>query len=82
MQQGAAAEELLNSFERIASHCVAISGMVRRAYQENPDYHVHSAKAKELSQEEYTRIYNEFLVKYDVVSNIDRPLSVEAESVT
>ena len=82
MQLGAAVEELLNSFERIASHCVAVSGMVRRAYQENPDYHVHSAKAKELSQEQYNRYYQEFLTKYDVVSNIERPLSVEAESVT
>ena len=82
MIQGAAVEELLNSFERIASHCVAISGMVRREYQDNPDYHVHSAKAKELTEVEYNGIYQEFLSKYDVISNKDLPLSVEAESVT
>ena len=82
MQQGAAVEELLNSFERIASHCVAISGVVRREYQENPDYHVHSAKARELTEEEFNQIYQEFLTKYDVISNKERPLSVEAETVS
>ena len=82
MQQGAAVEELLNSFERIASHCVAISGVVRREYQENPDYHVHSAKARELTEEEFNLIYQEFLTKYDVISNKERPLSVEAETVS
>ncbi|MBP3902458.1 MAG: Na/Pi cotransporter family protein [Blautia sp.] len=82
MQQGAAVEELLNSFERIASHCVAISGVVRREYQENPDYHVHSAKARELTEEEFNKIYQEFLTKYDVISNKERPLSVEAETVS
>jgi len=81
MQQGAAVEELLNSFERIASHCVAISGVVRREYQENPDYHVHSAKARELTEEEFNLIYQEFLTKYDVISNKERPLSVEAETI-
>ena len=81
MQQGAAVEELLNSFERIASHCVAISGVVRREYQENPDYHVHSAKARELTEEEFDEIYQEFLTKYDVISNKERPLSVEAETI-
>ena len=81
MQQGAAVEELLYSFERIASHCVAISGVVRREYQENPDYHVHSAKARELTEEEFDEIYQEFLTKYDVISNKERPLSVEAETI-
>lgn len=80
MSQGAAFNDLLNCIERIASHCVAIAGMVRRAYQENPDYHVHSLKAKELSEEEYRRIYDDFLRKYDVISNVERPLSVEGES--
>ena len=81
MKQGAVFNELLNSFERIASHCVSISGMVRRAYQANPDYHVHSAKAQELTPEEYQSIYDEFLLKYDVLSDAQRPISLEDESV-
>ena len=81
MKQGAVFDELLNSFERIASHCVAISGIVRREYQSNPDFHVHSAKAQELTQEQYEALYREFLSKYDVVSQEERPLSLEAESV-
>ena len=79
--QGAVYNELLNSFERIASHCVAISGMVRRAHQSNPDFHVHSMKARELTEEEYQRLYNGFQDKYDVIKNNDHPLSIEDEAV-
>ena len=79
MKQGAVFTEILNCFERIGSHCVAISGMVRRAYQANPDYHVHSMKARELSEEEYKRYYDGFLEKYDVIKNVERPISIEEE---
>ena len=79
--QGTVYTELLNSFERIASHCVAVSGTVRREYDEHPDFHVHSLKAQELSEQEYQQIYDEFLAKYDVTSDVERPLSVEDEAV-
>lgn len=79
MKQGAVFTEILNCFERIGSHCVAISGMVRRAYQANPDYHVHSMKARELSEEEYKRYYDGFLEKYDVIKNVERPISIEED---
>ena len=79
--QGAVYNELLNSFERIASHCVAISGIVRRAHQHNPDYHVHSKKAMELTEEEYQRLYNGFQAKYDVIKNEEHPISIEDEAV-
>jgi len=81
LTQGTAYTELLNSFERIASHCVAVSGMVRRESQANPDIHVHALKARELSQQQYQQIYDEFLAKYDVLSSEARPLSVEDEAV-
>ena len=81
MGQGAGFNDLLNCFDRIASHCVAISGQVRRAYQSNPDYHVHSLKARELTEEEYQSIYNGFLEKYDVVRDVERPISIEDEAV-
>ena len=81
LTQGTAYTELLNSFERIASHCVAVSGVVRREHQEHPDYHVHSAKAFELTDQQYQQIYDDFLAKYDVLSNEERPLSVEDEAV-
>ncbi len=81
LEQGTVYTELLNSFERIASHCVAVSGVVRRETQANPDIHVHASKANELSGQQYQRIYDEFLAKYDVLSSIERPLSVEDEAV-
>ena len=81
LEQGTAYTELLNSFERIASHCVAVSGVVRREVQANPDIHVHSAKAYELSEQQYQEIYDAFLAKYDVLSTEERPLSVEDEDV-
>jgi len=81
LTQGTAYTELLNSFERIASHCVAVSGVVRREYQSHPDFHVHSAKAYELSEQQYQQIYDEFLAKHDVLSTEERPLSVEDEAV-
>ena len=81
LAQGAVYTELLNSFERIASHCVAVSGVVRREYEAHPDFHVHSAKAFELSEQEYQKIYDEFLAEYDVQSSEERPLSVEDETV-
>ena len=73
--------EILNSFERIGAHCVSISGQVRREFQQNPDFHVHSAKAYELTEEEYQKIYDEFLARYDVVCGEQHPLSMEAEAV-
>ena len=81
LAQGTVYTELLNSFERIGSHCVAVSGVVRRENQANPDIHVHSSKANELSEKQYQRIYDEFLAKYDVLSSEERPLSVEDEAV-
>ena len=81
LTQGTAYTELLNSFERIGSHCVAVSGAVRREYQANPDIHVHSLKANELSEQQYQQIYDEFLAKYDVLNSEERPISVEDEAV-
>ena len=81
MGQGAGFNDLLNCFDRIASHCVAISGQVRRAYQSNPDYHVHSLKARELTEEEYQRLYNDFIEQYDVIRDVERPISMEDEAV-
>ena len=81
MQQGAVFTEILNSFERIASHCVAISGCVKRETQSNPDFHMHSAKIQELTEEQYNQVYNEYLTKYDVVRPQERPISMEAETV-
>ena len=81
LTQGTVYTELLNSFERIASHCVAVSGVVRRETQASADIHVHALKAQELSQQKYQQIYDEFLAKYDVLSSEERPLSVEDEAV-
>ena len=81
LKQGTAFNELLNSFERIASHCVAVSGSVRREYQDHPDIHVHSVKARELTDEQYKELYDAFLSKYDVLSQEERPVSVESEAV-
>ncbi len=81
LQQGAVFEELVNSFERITSHCVALSGVVRREHQEHPDYHVHSAKLQELTDEQYSEIYNHFMEKYDVNSPEKRAISIEEETV-
>ena len=82
MKQGGAFSELLNSFERIASHCVSVSGIVRRRHQDHPDYHVHAISARELSEEAYKEIFDDFQRRYDVISPVERPLSVEAESVS
>ena len=79
MKQGAVFEEFLNSFERIASHCVAVSGVVRREYQENPEYHVHSVRARELSDAEYQKLYDEFLTKYDINKSEEIVVTMEEE---
>ena len=81
LEQGTAYTELLNSFERIASHCVAVSGVVRRESQANPDIHVHASKANELSQAQYQQIYDDFLARYDVLRPEERPISVEDEAM-
>ena len=82
LSQGNAFTELLNSFDRIASHCVSVSGAVRREFQENPDYHVHSMKAKELTKEQYQAFYDRFLAKYDVIKSEERPVSIDEEADT
>lgn len=81
LEQGTVYTELLNSLERIAAHCVAVSGVVRRESKANSDIHVHASKASEISQQQYQQIYDAFLAKYDVLSEEERPLSIEDESV-
>ena len=80
MKTGAVFNEDLHSIERIAAHCVSIAGAVRREKDENPDYHVHSQKAGELTEEKYHEIYTGFMAKYDVIRAEERPLSLEAEA--
>ena len=60
---------------------MAVSGVVRRESQANPDIHVHANKASELSPQQYQQIYDDFLAKYDVLSSEARPLSVEDEAI-
>ena len=60
---------------------MAVSGVVRRESQANPDIHVHANKAGELSPAQYQQIYDDFLAKYDVLSSEERPLSMEDEAV-
>ena len=79
MEQGAVFTELLNSIDHIASHCVAVSGAVRRQFQENPDYHLHSRSYIELTDERYQEIYNQFVSKYDVIKNASNPISFDDE---
>ncbi len=81
LKQGEVFNELVNSFERIASHCVALSGAVRREYQDHPDYHVHSADAEELSPEQYSAIYQHFTEKYDMNSTKEIQAGSEAEAL-
>ena len=81
LRQGAVFDELVNSFERIVSHCVALSGVVRREHQDHPDYHVHSAKIVDLSQEQFDEIYSHFLEKYDMRKAKEQKISIEEESV-
>ena len=73
--------DLMSTFEHITTHCIAISGVVRREYQSQIDFHMRSAVRDELTEEEYQKIYNDFLSRYDVVSGAERPISVEAETV-
>ena len=73
--------DLMSTFEHITTHCIAISGVVRREYQSQIDFHMQSAVRDELTEEEYQKIYNDFLSRYDVVSGAERPISVEAETV-
>ncbi len=80
LKQGEVFNELLNSFERIASHCVALSGAIRHEYQEHVDLHIHSAKAEELSEEQYSAIYNHFYEKYDVTKTAETPAVQESEA--
>ena len=81
LSQGTVYTELLNCFERIGSHCVAVAGVVRREHQANPDFHVHQQKAFELTEKQYQEIYDGFLKKYDVLRSEELPLSVEDEAV-
>ena len=73
--------DLMSTFEHITTHCIAISGVVRREYQSQIDFHMRSAVRDELTEEEYQELYDGFLSRYDVVSGAERPISVEAETV-
>ena len=68
LEQGTAFNGLLNNFERIAAHCVSVSGAVRREYQENPDFHVHSGGTAVLTDAEFAKLYEKYLEKYDVTA--------------
>ena len=41
---------------------------------------MHQLKAAELTEEEYQKIYDDYINQYDVISSGDRPLSIEEDS--
>lgn len=81
LEQGTVFNELLNSFDRITSHCSSVAIAVLKSEDMSTDLHIHSSPVQEFRNRDYRRLFAEYAEKYDIGNIAGRPLSMEAESV-
>lgn len=80
LEQGTLFTDVLNSFNRIASHCASVMGALLKSGNDDKDLHIHNSKVYPMETTEYFMYLEQFKQKYDI-SKANRVLSMEAEEV-
>ena len=74
--------DLLNSFNRIASHCASAMVALLKGDEMDTDIHIHDSKIYPTDNWEYYSYLNEYNQKYDIKSKSESHIrSMEPEEV-
>lgn len=81
LEEGTVYTDILNSFNRIASHCASAMVALLKSGDENPDMHIHDSKIYPSDSVEYYTYFKEYRQKYEIVKNEEHMRSMEPEEV-
>ena len=82
LEEGAVFTDLLNSFNRIASHCASAMVALLKGDEMDTDIHIHDSKIYPTDNWEYYSYLNEYNQKYDIKSKSESHIrSMEPEEV-
>lgn len=80
LEEGTVFTDILNSFNRIATHCASVMAALLKRENTNSDVHIHNSKVHPSDTEEYRIYYKEYTNKYDI-KNTEHMRSMEPEEV-
>ncbi|URW86608.1 Na/Pi cotransporter family protein [Blautia wexlerae] len=81
LEEGTVYTDILNSFNRIATHCASAMVALLKSGDENPDMHIHDSKIYPSDSVEYYTYFKEYRQKYEIVKNEEHMRSMEPEEV-
>lgn len=80
LEEGTVFTDILNSFNRISSHCASAMGAMLKSGDRDTNIHIHNSRIYPVDTKEYFQYLAEFRQKYDI-HKAERELSMEAEEV-
>ncbi len=81
LEEGTVFNDILNSLNRIATHCASAMVALIKAQEKDSDMHIHDSKVYALDDEDYKTYLMEYRQKYDLEKREGEFLSMEAEEV-
>lgn len=81
LEEGTVFNDILNSLNRIATHCASAMVALIKAQEKDSDMHIHDSKVYALDDEDYKTYLMEYRQKYDLEKREGECLSMEAEEV-
>lgn len=81
LEEGTVFNDLLNSLNRIATHCASSMVAMIKIRDKDTDIHIHDSKIYAIDTESYQQTLAEYREKYDLGQREGRILSMEAEQV-
>lgn len=81
LEEGTVFNDLLNSLNRIATHCASSMVAMIKIREKDADIHIHDSKIYAIDTDAYRQALAEYREKYDLGQREGRILSMEAEQV-
>lgn len=81
LEEGTVFNDILNSLNRIATHCASAMVALMKAQEKDSDMHIHDSKVYASNSEEYKTYLQEYIEKYDLGQSAVDFLSMEAEEI-
>ncbi len=81
LEEGTTFNDILNSLNRIATHCASAMVALIKAQEKDSDMHIHDSKVYALDDEDYKTYLVEYRQKYDLERREGEFLSMEAEEI-
>ena len=81
LEEGTVFNDLLNSLNRIATHCASSMVAMLKIREKDADIHIHDSKIYASDSAEYKKLLASYREKYDLGQREGRIVSMEAEQV-